>query len=391
MKKEAPFVWDQAYQNAFDSIKKYLLHPLVLGAPIQGKPLILYIAAQEESLGAMLAQNNKENKEQALYYLSHKLTKNELKYSPIEKTCLALVFASQKLRHYFQAHTMHLIIRVDPIKYVMSKPILSGCLARWSLLFNEFEIIYVLRKTVKGQALVDFLANHSIPADWEIFEEFPNENVFFVEVLQPWMMFFDGAARKKGVGSGVIFVSPHRHILPYSFILGKNCSNNVAEYQALIIDVVGPLAKSSTGHLYILATTDYFFKWAEVVPLKEVKKETIVDFIKSHIIYQYVIHRYIITDNGKPFYSSLIDKLCERFGFKQRNSSMYNALANGLVEAFNKTLGNLLKKIVAKSKRDWHKRIGEALWAYHTTHCTPTQATPYFLVYGVEAVLPLEQ
>lgn len=69
---------------------------------------------------------------------------------------------------------------------------------------------------------------------------------------------------------------------------------------------------------------------------------------------------------------------------------MYNALANGLVEAFNKTLCNILKKVVNRSKKDWHERIGEALWAYRTTFRTPTQATPYSLVYGVEAVLPLE-
>ncbi|XP_074313576.1 uncharacterized protein LOC141648758 [Silene latifolia] len=69
---------------------------------------------------------------------------------------------------------------------------------------------------------------------------------------------------------------------------------------------------------------------------------------------------------------------------------MYTAPANGLAEAFNKTLCNLLRKVVAKSKRDWHERIGEALWAYRTTYKTLTQATPYALVYGVEAVLPLE-
>ncbi|KAL0321873.1 UNVERIFIED_CONTAM: hypothetical protein Scaly_2483700 [Sesamum calycinum] len=98
----------------------------------------------------------------------------------------------------------------------------------------------------------------------------------------------------------------------------------------------GPLTKSSGGHLYILAATDYFSKWAEAVPLKEVKKENVADFIRTHIIYRY-------------------------------------------------------GKVVAKSKRDWHERIGEALWAYRTTVRTPTQATPYALVYGVEAVLPLEQ
>jgi len=47
-----------------------------------------------------------------------------------------------------------------------------------------------------------------------------------------------------------------------------------------------------------------------------------------------------------------MNKLFEKFGFKQQNSSMYNAAANGLAEAFNKTLCNLLKKVVAKSKRD---------------------------------------
>lgn len=69
---------------------------------------------------------------------------------------------------------------------------------------------------------------------------------------------------------------------------------------------------------------------------------------------------------------------------------MYNAADNGLAEAFNKTLCSLLKKVVSKSEKDWHERIGEILWAYRTTYRIPTQATPYVLVYGVEAILPLE-
>ncbi|KAK4590311.1 hypothetical protein RGQ29_020742 [Quercus rubra] len=84
-------------------------------------------------------------------------------------------------------------------------------------------------------------------------------------------------------------------------------------------------------------------------------------------------------------------ELCEKFEFKQYNSFMYNAPANGLAEAFNKTLGSLLKKVVSKTKRDWHERIGKALWAYQTTFRTPTQATPYSLVYRVEAILPLKR
>ncbi|KAM2731759.1 hypothetical protein EV2_035390 [Malus domestica] len=63
MKKDVPFVWDKACNNAFESIKKYLSSPPVLGAPVPGKPLILYIAAQESSVGALLAQENESQKE----------------------------------------------------------------------------------------------------------------------------------------------------------------------------------------------------------------------------------------------------------------------------------------------------------------------------------------
>ncbi|XP_071939194.1 uncharacterized protein [Coffea arabica] len=85
-----------------------------------------------------------------------------------------------------------------------------------------------------------------------------------------------------------------------------------------------------------------------------------------------------------------MNKLCEKFRFKQYNSSMYYTAANGFAEAFNKTLCNLLKKIVDKSKRDWHLRSGEALWVYRITFRTPTQAIPYAFVYGVETVFSLE-
>uniref|UniRef100_A0A803MDQ2 Integrase catalytic domain-containing protein n=1 Tax=Chenopodium quinoa TaxID=63459 RepID=A0A803MDQ2_CHEQI len=162
-------------------------------------------------------------------------------------------------------------------------------------------------------------------------------------------------------------------------------------FEAWGLDVAGPITpKSSVGHAYILAGTDYFSKWAEAIPLREVKKENVVDFIRNHIIHRYGVPRYIITDNDTPFVNKLMTSLCDKFKFTQRKSSMYNAPANGLAEAFNKTLCNLLSKITKKQKRDWHERLGEALWAYRTTYKTPTQATPYALVYGVQAIVPLE-
>ena len=124
MKKDVAFMWDKACNNSFKSIKAYLLRPPVLKAPIARRTLILYIAVQKR-LGAFLAQKNDEGKEASLYYLSRTLNGAELNYSSIEKICLALMFAVKKLRHYLQAHSIRLISQVDPLKYLMSKSVLS--------------------------------------------------------------------------------------------------------------------------------------------------------------------------------------------------------------------------------------------------------------------------
>ena len=94
-----------------------------------------------------------------------------------------------------QAHVIHLVAKIDLVKYVLSRAIMSGQLAKWVVAFQEFEIAYVPQKAIKGQALANFLANHPIPANWELSDDLPDEDVLSTEVLPPWMMFFDGAAR----------------------------------------------------------------------------------------------------------------------------------------------------------------------------------------------------
>ncbi|CAL8157613.1 unnamed protein product [Prunus armeniaca] len=152
-------------------------------APIKGKPLIPYIAALERSLGALLAQHNDDGKENALYYLSRTLVGAKQNYTPIEKVCLALVFAVQKLRHYILSHRVILISKADPLRYLMSKPVLSGRIAKWSLLLSEFEIKFVPQKAIKGQALADFLAAHPTPDNMELPDDLPDEEVFTTEAL----------------------------------------------------------------------------------------------------------------------------------------------------------------------------------------------------------------
>ncbi|KAM1242895.1 hypothetical protein ACFX2G_035203 [Malus domestica] len=264
----------KSLQGRLAFIRRFISNLAGRWAPVPEKPLILYIAAQESSVGPLLAQENESQKEGALYYLSRTLTGAELNYSPIEKMCLALVFSIQKLRHYMHAYTIHLVAKADPVKYVMSKPVLTGRLVKWALLLNQYEIIYVPAKAVKGQALADFLADHPIRADWKISDDLPDEEVFYIDIFPTWMMFFDGSARADGAGAGVVFMSPQRHILPYSFQLSELCSNNVAEYQALIIGLqmainMGIIALEIFGDSKLIINqllTEYEVKKDDLIP-----------------------------------------------------------------------------------------------------------------------------
>ncbi|KAG9458187.1 hypothetical protein H6P81_002695 [Aristolochia fimbriata] len=278
MKKDTPFEWDESCRRAFQNIKDYLMKPPVLMAPTSGKPLLLYIAAQEKSLGALLAQNDDQGKERPLYYLSRTMVGAELNYSPIEKTCLALIFAIQKLRHYLLAHSTNLISRADPLKFIMSRPMLSGRLAKWALLLSEFEINFIPQKAIKGQGIANFLADHPIPAEWEVSESLHDEEVFYIEVLPPWRMYFYSAARKNGAGAGILFMSPNDDLMPYSFILSHYCTNNEAEYQA-IIHGLGMAVEMGLSQLEIFGDSALVIK--QLIGEFEVRKEELVPYQKE--------------------------------------------------------------------------------------------------------------
>ncbi|KAL0300146.1 UNVERIFIED_CONTAM: hypothetical protein Sangu_3136400 [Sesamum angustifolium] len=72
-------------------------------------------------------------------------------------------------------------------------------------------------------------------AEWELSDDLTDEDILVIEVTPPRKMYFDGASHKERVGAGVVFVISEGEVLPYSFTLTQNCSNNVAEYQALIL------------------------------------------------------------------------------------------------------------------------------------------------------------
>ncbi|XP_070023008.1 uncharacterized protein [Nicotiana sylvestris] len=89
----------------------------------------------------------------------------------------------------------------------------TGKQEKWQILLSEFDIVYVTQKAVKGQALVDHLVENPIEGEYQpVKTYFPDEEVSFVgedttETYDGWRIFFDGAAKFKGVGIGAVLVS----------------------------------------------------------------------------------------------------------------------------------------------------------------------------------------
>ena len=146
-----------------------------------------------------------------------------------------------KTRHYLVGQTIHVISRVNPLRLLMTKSgSLNSRLAKWALLLSQYDMLFVSQKTVKGQALADFLAAHPVPESSKLHEDIPHE-VFESNITsedEVWQIFFDRASRIGTKGKiiivvEVVFISSQNHVLPRAFSLTEPCSNNVAEYNAL--------------------------------------------------------------------------------------------------------------------------------------------------------------
>ncbi|KAK5773292.1 hypothetical protein PVK06_049598 [Gossypium arboreum] len=139
-------------------------------------------------------------------------------------------------------HTTWLISKLDPIKYMMESPALSGRMARWQILLSEYDIAYVSQKSIKGSAIADFLATRTMEGYEPLKFDFPDEDLMCITEMESesskeksWKMCFNGASNALGHGIRAILVSPNGNHYPFTARLNFFCTNNIAEYEACIM------------------------------------------------------------------------------------------------------------------------------------------------------------
>ena len=129
-------------------------------------------------------------------------------------------------------------------------------------------------------------------------------------------------------------------------------------------------------------------KWAEVKPLPDKSARQVAWFLYEEIICRYGCPQIIQSDNGLEFVNEVVKELLKQFQIWHQTVSLYRPQANGMIERFNRTLGEALFKL--EEVYDWDKFVKPTLMAYNTSQQNSTKMTPYFLMYGRTARLPLE-
>jgi hypothetical protein len=132
--------------------------------------------------------------------------------------------ASRKLRHYFQAY--HIIVpSSQPLKDIMRNREATGRIGKWAAELNEFSIDYVHRSSIQSQALADFIADWTPGAQ----EEEASKDA------EAWTVFCDGSWGTFGVGVATVLVAPSKARTCYAVKLDFSCTNNIVEYEALLL------------------------------------------------------------------------------------------------------------------------------------------------------------
>ncbi|XP_026442650.1 uncharacterized protein LOC113342271 [Papaver somniferum] len=234
LKKNKQFEWGEHQERAFQKLKECFVITKVLRPPVKGEPLYLYTTFTNVAIGELLGQDIGNDQLRPIHYINRGFRDAEFR---------------------------------------------TAC---WLLQLSEFELKYQRSKGVRGQAFADLLAAFPGMDMTEISDKIPGE-VAEVEEEERWTMFSDGSSYGSYGGAGIVFETPKKELMSFAFKLDFECSNNVAEYEALIlglrmaeelklgaIDVKGD-SKLVRNHI----SSDFQVKEAHLVPYRAEDQELI--------------------------------------------------------------------------------------------------------------------
>jgi hypothetical protein len=151
LKKDVAWTWSEEAQEAFNTLKEKLSEFPTLRRPGFSKVFILHIDWSALGISAIIGQLDEEGKEYVIAYASRSNNKDENNYSSYEGECLAVVWAIIYFRPYLYGTNFTLYTDHQSIKWLMSNDKLTGKLAHWALILQEYEFKVIHRHGITHQ------------------------------------------------------------------------------------------------------------------------------------------------------------------------------------------------------------------------------------------------
>jgi transposase InsO family protein len=157
--------------------------------------------------------------------------------------------------------------------------------------------------------------------------------------------------------------------------------------------MVGPFRTARGGVKHLLVAVDKYTKWVEAKPIKKLDGATAKKFV-IEVITRFGVPHSIITDNGTNFAVGELAKYCGEVGIRLDLASVAHPQSNGQVERTNSIILQGIKPRLEvplhRAAGAWVEELPAVLWSIRTTPSSATGYTPFFLIYGAEAVLPTD-
>jgi len=152
-------------------------------------------------------------------------------------------------------------------------------------------------------------------------------------------------------------------------------------FQRIAVDIVGPLQPvTDNGNRYILTIVDYATRYPEAIPLPRIETERVAEALVD-VFSRIGIPREMLTDQDSQFTSDIMREVSRLLSLR-RMTTPYHPMCNGLVEKFNGTLKQMLRRMCAERPKDWDKYINALLFAYREVPQESLGFSPFELLYG---------
>ncbi|XP_024634507.1 uncharacterized protein [Medicago truncatula] len=156
------------------------------------------------------------------------------------------------------------------------------------------------------------------------------------------------------------------------------------------VDILGPFPLAQGQLKFLIVAVDYFTKWIEVELVATITADRIKKFYWKKIICNFGLPAVLVTDKGTQYASSSMANFCKEWGIKLNFTLVKHPQSNGQAESANKVILQGLKKRLEAAKGLWVEELPMVMWSYHTTPHSSTQETPFRIVYGSDAMIPIQ-